>query len=69
MVANANPAATPSQATQIALADLLGRDHSHCNSHHGRRDHCVTEVGIQLKVRASLMSHLHNRFDVVWGIA
>jgi hypothetical protein len=46
MVANANEAATPPQATKFALADLLGRNHSYCYGHHGRRDHCVTEVGI-----------------------
>jgi hypothetical protein len=48
MVANANRAATPPQATYtaFALADLLGRDDSHCYGRHGRRDRCVTEVGI-----------------------
>jgi hypothetical protein len=48
MVANANRAATPPQATYtaFALADLLGRDDSHCYGHSGRRDHCVAEVGI-----------------------
>jgi hypothetical protein len=47
MVANANRATTTPQATHaVALADLLGRDDSHCYGHNGRRDHCVTEVGI-----------------------
>ena len=30
----------------LALAYLSGRNHSRCYGHHGRRDHCVTEVGI-----------------------
>jgi hypothetical protein len=47
MMANANRAATTPQATHaLALADLLGRNHSYCYGHHGRRDHCVTEVGV-----------------------
>jgi hypothetical protein len=46
MVANANQSATPPQATLLALADLLGCDDSHCYGHHGRRNRCVTEVGI-----------------------
>ena len=58
MVANANPAATPSQATQIALADLLGRHHCNrrCGRDHG--DHRVSEVGTQLRRAASLSGSL-----------
>ena len=54
MVANANPAATPPQATQIALADLLGRNHSNRRCSHDHRDHRVSEVGTQLRRAASL---------------
>ena len=47
MVANANRATTTPQATHaLALAYLSGRNHSRCYGHHGRRDHCFTEVGI-----------------------
>lgn len=53
MVANANQAATPPQATQIALADLLGRNHSNRRCSHDHRNHRVSEVGIQLRRAAS----------------
>jgi hypothetical protein len=46
MVANANEAATPPQATKFALADLLGRNHSNRRCRHDHRDHRVSEVGI-----------------------
>jgi hypothetical protein len=48
IVANANPAATPPQATYtgLALADLLGRNHSNRRCRHDRRDHRFSEVGI-----------------------
>ena len=55
IVANANRAATPPQATHtLALADLLGRNHSNRCCRHDRRDHRVSEMGISLRRAASL---------------